>query len=195
MNNDNSKRSINNLTWQMAVTAILLAICIGSQFLKNLSVYITGPIINLCLVIAVMTVGVWWAAVLAVVTPVTAFLITASPVMQMVPAIIPMIMIGNAILVAASYYFFKPSFLAAGEKIAVKNAVIAVCACLAKALFMGLVISLWLLPAYVPEGTPLREKLPVFQMTFSVTQFVTAAIGFVYFYLIWKPVSKMVDKR
>lgn len=195
MNPENGKGSVNDLTWQMAVTAILLAICVASQFLKNLSVYITGPIINLCLIIALMTVGMWWAVVLAVITPVTAFLITASPVMQMVPAMIPMIILGNIVLVITAYYFFRPSFTGAGEKIAVKNAAIAVCCCIAKALFMGLTISLWLLPSYIPEGTPLREKLPVFQTTFSVTQLITAVIGFVYFYIIWKPVKKMVEKR
>lgn len=195
MNPENGKGSINDLTWHMAVTAILLAICVASQFMKNLSVYITGPIVNLCLIVAIMTVGVWWAVVLAVITPVTAFLITASPVMQMVPAMIPMIMLGNAVLVITACYFFKPSFAGAGEKFAVKNAAIAVCCCVAKALFMGLTISLWLLPSYIPEGTPLREKLPVFQTTFSVTQLITAIIGFVYFYIIWKPVRKMVEKR
>ena len=33
-------------TRQITVTAILLAICIVSQFFKNVSVYLTGPIIN-----------------------------------------------------------------------------------------------------------------------------------------------------
>ncbi len=36
-------------TKQITLTAIMLAICIVSQFLKNLSVYITGPIIKLLL--------------------------------------------------------------------------------------------------------------------------------------------------
>ena len=36
-------------TKQITVTAIMLAICLVSQFFKNLSVYITGPIINAAL--------------------------------------------------------------------------------------------------------------------------------------------------
>ena len=37
-------------TKQITVTAIMLAICLVSQFFKNLSVYITGPIINAALI-------------------------------------------------------------------------------------------------------------------------------------------------
>ena len=46
-------------TRQITVTAILLAICIVSQFFKNLSVYITGPIINAALILT--TVYAWLA--------------------------------------------------------------------------------------------------------------------------------------
>ena len=73
--NDSAKKP---LTVQIAVTAVLLAICIVSQFFKSLSVYITGPVVNLCLIIAVMTVGILWGIILAVITPVTAFFIAAS---------------------------------------------------------------------------------------------------------------------
>ncbi len=41
-------------TRQITVTAIMLAICIASQFFKNLSVYITGPIINAALILTVL---------------------------------------------------------------------------------------------------------------------------------------------
>ena len=41
-------------TREIATTAILLAICIVSQIFKNLSIFITGPIINTCIVLAVL---------------------------------------------------------------------------------------------------------------------------------------------
>ena len=41
-------------TKQITVTAIMLAICLVSQFFKNLSVYITGPIINAALILTVL---------------------------------------------------------------------------------------------------------------------------------------------
>lgn len=44
-------------TRQITVTAIMLAICIASQFFKNLSVYITGPVINAALILTVLYAG------------------------------------------------------------------------------------------------------------------------------------------
>ena len=184
----------HSLTEQITITAILLAICIASQFLKNLSVYITGPIVNLCLVLAVMTAGFMWGAVLAVITPVTAFLIASSPVMSAVPGIIPLIMLGNLTLVVMVHFLFRPSVSAPKPLLSLRSVLMALLSCVAKGCIMGLTIALWLLPTFIPADSPLRDKMPVFQTTFSVTQFVTAVIGFVYFFLIWKPLTKILNK-
>ena len=88
-------------TRQITVTAILLAICIGSQFFKNLSVYLTGPIINAALILAVIYAGPACGIMLGIITPITSFFITGSPVMAAIPAMFPCIMIGNIILVGA----------------------------------------------------------------------------------------------
>ena len=40
-------------------TGLLLAVCIASQFFKNLSVYLTGPIVNTTIILAVLAVGLW----------------------------------------------------------------------------------------------------------------------------------------
>lgn len=178
------------ITKQIAVTAILLAICILSQFLKNLSVYVTGPIVNLCLIMAAMSVGLVWGIILALITPVTAFLIAASPVMTAVPGIIPLIMLGNAVLVVCVYFLFRPAVTGGKPLISIRSLLMALISCAAKGAFMGLTIALWLLPTFIPEASPLRGKMPVFQTTFSLTQFITAVIGFVYFFIIWTPLSK-----
>lgn len=177
------------LTRQIAISAILLAICIASQFFKNLSVYITGPVVNLCLILVTMTAGLLWGIILSVITPVTAFLITGNPMMAAVPGIIPLIMLGNAVLVVLVYFLFRPSVSEGKPLISVRSVIMALVSCLAKGCFMGLTISLWLLPTFLPEK--MMPKLPVFQTTFSVTQFLTAVIGFVYCYILWKPVSKI----
>jgi hypothetical protein len=177
---------------QIAITAVLLAVCIASQFLKSLSVYITGPIINLCTIFAVMTAGLMWGVLLSVITPVTAFIIAASPVMAAVPAIIPLIMLGNAVLAVMVYFLFRPAVSDGRPLISVRSVIMAVLPCLAKGCVMGLTIALWLLPSFIPEASPLRDKMPIFQTTFSITQFVTAVIGFVYFFILWKPLSKLL---
>jgi len=188
------KKEKMSLTKSIAITAMLLALCVASQFFKNLSVYITGPVINLCLVLAVMTVGVMWGSVLAVITPVTAFLIASSPVMTALPVIIVFIMLGNEVLVLAVHFLFKPAMLTSKAYPGVKPAVMALLSSFAKGIFMGLTISLWLLPTFIPAESPLMNKLGVFQTTFSVVQFITAFIGFIYFFIVWIPVKKYMKR-
>ena len=85
-------------TKQITVTAIMLAICIVSQFFKNLSVYITGPIINAALILTVLYAGTVCGIILSVITPITSFFITGAPIMAVIPAMFPCIMIGNILL-------------------------------------------------------------------------------------------------
>lgn len=173
-------------TKQITMTAILLAICIASQFLKNLSVYITGPIVNTCLILAVLSAGVACGVILAVITPVTAFLIAGSSIMSAIPAIIPCIMLGNVILVISVGVLTK--------KVKGNTGLVAGMAagCVLKAAFMGLVIAMILIPMFLPE--PMAPKMPVFQSTFSVTQLITAAIGSFYAFILWIPIKKVMVK-
>lgn len=180
------KKSNTFGTKQIAITAILLAICLVSQIFKSLSVFITGPVINACLLLAVALVNLPCAIVLSVITPITAYFIAASPVMMVVPGIIPFIMLGNVVLVVAVNFLLKNDLnaLKLDGMFSVKVILKALVCSLLKAVFMGVTISLWLLPAFIPEQSPLRQKMPVFQYTFSVVQFITACIGFVYFIII-----------
>ena len=84
-------------TKQIAVTGIFLALAICSQFFKNASVFLTGSIINLLLLLTVYYAGLGCALLLGVITPLTSFLITGSPLIAAVPLILPGIMLGNAV--------------------------------------------------------------------------------------------------
>lgn len=181
---------------QIAITAMLLAVCLISQIFKNLSVFITGPIINACIVLAVLIVNLPCALILSVITPVTAFIITASPVMKAVPGIIPLIMLGNASLAVAVHFLMKKDMLAENKAIpGIKNWIMGLISSLIKGIFMGITISLWLLPTFIPEQSPMRAKLGVFQTTFSLYQFLTACIGFVYVFLIWNVLKKALSRE
>jgi len=177
---------------KLVYAAALLAICLISQVFKNFSVYITGPIINACLIICVLTAGLMWACVLSVITPVTSYLITGAPIMTAIPAIIPCVMIGNIIIVVsvhllkdkikASYGF--PTSMVIGSVL--------------KAIFMGVVISLVLIPTMLPASKmaeKLMPKISVFQTTFPVTQLVTALLGSVLAYIIWIPLGKSLKNQ
>ena len=156
-------------TRQITVTAILLAICIVSQFFKNLNVYITGPIINAALILTTVYAGLACGIILSVITPITSFFITGSPIMAAIPAMFPCIMIGNIILVLA-VALLRSKF---GKKAGLP---------VLKALFMGILISLIILPNMLPAK--MQPMLHVLQLQFSVTQLITALIGGVYAIII-----------
>ena len=58
-------------TRQITITAIMLAICIVSQFFKNVSVYLTGPIINAALILTAIYAGAACGVILSIITPIT----------------------------------------------------------------------------------------------------------------------------
>ena len=178
-------------TKQLVQTALLLTICIVSQYFKNLSVYITGPIVNLTIILAVLSVGLWSGLLLSIIAPVTAFFFTGSPIMEAIPLMFPSVMAGNAVLAITVWYFQKktsfkwrlPAGLIAGS--------------ILKAIFMGVVIVLIILPIFgdnLALKLPKPEALPVVlataKVTFSITQLTTALIGSALAYVIWMPLKK-----
>ena len=172
-------------TKQVTATAILLAICVLSQFLKNLSVYITGPVINACLIVAVLTVGSVCAVILSVITPVTAFFITGSPVISAVPLLLPCIMLGNISLCLCIWA------LKGKKQEGLRLIFSMTVGSLVKGAVMGLIISLLVLPAMLPEA--MLPRLTVLQLQFSVTQLITALMGSVLAYLIWITLKKSLS--
>lgn len=178
-------------TRQLVQTALLLAICIVSQYFKNISVYITGPVVNATIIIAVLAAGLWSGVLISIVAPVTAFFFTGSPIMAAIPLMFPVVMAGNAILAVSVWYFeektsFKwklPAGLLAGSVL--------------KAVFMGIVVVLIILPVFgdnvaarLPKPEALPKVLATARVTFSVTQLITALIGSVLSYAIWLPLKK-----
>ena len=131
-------------TKQITVTAIMLAICIISQFFKNLSVYITGPVINAALILTAIYAGLACGIILSIITPITSFFITGMPVMAAVPALFPCIIIGNVILVVMVALLRNKFGKTAGLPVSIGIGAIL------KALFMGFLISLLILPNMLP---------------------------------------------
>ena len=170
-------------TKQITVTAIMLAICIVSQFFKNLSVYITGPVINAALILTVLYAGTVCGIILSVITPITSFFITGSPIMSVIPAMFPCIMIGNILLVVSVGLLHSKFGKKAGLPVSIGIGAIL------KAVFMGIVISLIILPAFLPEK--MQPMMHALQIQFSVTQLITALIGGVYAVVIAAVLKKV----
>mgnify|MGYP001048591704 FL=1 len=174
-------------TRQIAQTGILLAICIVSQFFKNVSVYLTGPIVNTAIIIGVLAAGLFSGLVIALLAPVTAYLIAASPIISAIPAVLPMIMAGNCIL-AVCVWFFTAKLKFSGNLPAGMAA-----GCVLKTCFMTLSIVQVLFTIY---GASLSDKqLAMGKTMFSVTQLITAAAGSLLAFIIWIPLKKFLKKE
>lgn len=183
-------------TKQLVQTALLLTICIISQLFKNLSVYLTGPIINAVIIIAVLAVGLFSGLLISMITPITAFFITGSPIMAAIPLMFPVIMLGNCILALTVWYF--NSKLSFSLRLPLGLLIGSTC----KAIFLGCLTAFVLLPIF---GGNIASKLPnpaavdmviaTAKTTFSITQFITAIIGSAVAYLIWIPLKKYLKNQ
>ena len=158
-------------TRHLTLTALLLALCIASQFLKNTSVYLTGPVINCSLILAAVFCGLWSGVALSPITPLTSWLITGSPLMSAIPMIVPCIMAGNVILAVSVWAGMR-------QNRCTRNLLHgALLGAVLKAAFMGGTISLLLLPLLGgATGLP-APALAAARMTFSLTQLITALLG------------------
>lgn len=177
-------------TKQIAIGGVLLAIMIVSMFFKNLSVYITGPIVNATLIIATLTLGLVMGIILSIIAPIASFLITGSPIVAAAPFLmIPAIALGNIIMCVCVYVFYKNI----KNKLAIGLPVGLIAGSVLKALFMGAVISNFILVRFV--NLPKPEMIKVAQKTFSITQLFTALIASAFVYLIWLAAGKFLVKE
>lgn len=166
-------------TKQITTTALLLALCIVFQSMKGLSVYLTGSAVNCILIIAVLYCGLFSGTCIAVLTPIVAYFIGATPIINMIPFMMPVIMLGNELIVLGVWMFHK-------KRVAVGM----LFGCIVKTLFLWATVWLVVLPIW---GTNLPEiMVATVKTTFSVTQFVTACIGSV---LAWTILKTMRSKK
>ncbi len=93
----------------MVTTAVLLALTVVFQYLRlifgsqGISTYIIGTLVNVCLIVAAMIVGVWSGVAVSVLAPVIAWLQGYANI-----ALVPWIMAGNIVLVLIYVLLVKP---------------------------------------------------------------------------------------
>lgn len=168
-------------TKKIVMTAVLLALCIVFQSMKGISVYLTGTAVNTFLIMAALLVGTGSSVFLAAATPFIAYLMGATPIMQMIPLMIPTVMAGNIILSLCAAKGRKgrlAAWLAAGAVL--KAAALWIFVWYAVLPFFG---------AGVPEPMQVAVKA-----TFSVTQLITAAAGGVIAYMIYGRIRNVVER-
>ncbi len=161
--------------------ALLLALCVVFQTLKGISVYLTGSAVNAILIVATVFVGLPAGLIISIVAPLIAYLVGATPIINLIIAMLPTIMLGNSIICIVTY-LFKDKVLALGLVIG----------SVFKALFLWLTVWYFVLPTF---GGSLKP--PVIQNaknTFSLTQLITALIGSFVAYNVLKRLQALKKK-
>ncbi len=163
------KQNHNKILW-ITQTAILLAMLIVLQAAtKSLGQLVTGSCVNAILAVASMFGGLWCGVVIAVLSPVLAFLLGIAPQLVTVPAI----MVGNTVFVVLLYFL-------AGKEIWKKLLAWLVAAVAKFAALYAIVV--WLICGLLSESllaagllkAPMLKLLPTM---FSFPQLFTALIG------------------
>lgn len=160
-------------------TAILLALTIVFQTigraipLGQFNQFITGSLVNACLLIAAATTGLWGGAAVAILAPFGAILTGAAMPLPFAP----IVAIGNFILVLLFVLIKKNQILGIGAGAVLKFAF----------LFAGVNLFVnWM-------GIP-AQKATAMIAAFSWPQLVTAAIGGVIALLVIKALDRAVEK-
>lgn len=158
-------------TKKIATTAMILALCIVFQSFKGISVFVTGSAVNALLVLATLSVGLGGGLFIAVMTPIIAYFLGQTPIMQLLPLMIFVVMLGNAtlvFLVGMAKGKNLPRWMLSGAVL--------------KAAVLWILVWFVVLPFF---GADVPEKMQVaVKATFSVTQLVTALIGCALAYVI-----------
>jgi hypothetical protein len=88
----------------MVTTAMMLALTLVFQLgFSMFSQPMVGPLVNMCLFIAVMVAGIPSAIIIGCISPLAAYLLGIMPVLP----VLPFIMLGNAVLVLVFGLFSK----------------------------------------------------------------------------------------
>jgi len=153
-------------------TAIFIALLVSAQaFTRPMGQFVTGSSVNFILVVTVILIGLSSAAVVAVVSPIFAFLIIGAPAF---PVILPFIMLGNLALVVAFHFISGQSFTNPDKKAYIRICLAGIIGSFLKflVLWIGIVqIALSIIPDLRPP------QIDAMSAAFSWPQLVTALIG------------------
>lgn len=177
---DKNKKTILWITRTAVFIALLVVIQLATAPLGN--TLVTGSLVNLVLILAVMTGGLACGATAAVISPVLAKLIGIGPLWSL----IPFIMAGNLVLILVWHFIGNRKF--GGRPVPYITAL--VCGAVLKflVLFIGIV------KIMVPVVLQLPEKqAAAVSAAFSFPQLITASVGGVIAILILPILKKAMN--
>ncbi len=168
----NFKLNVKKLVQTSLMIALSLVFQIG---FTSFAQPVVGPLVNMVLMITAALISPISAVIVGVITPLVAFLVGLMPMFPLVP----IIMIGNGILVAAFSYCYHQPWMKYGEYYGV------IVAALFKFLFLTTAVR-YLLPLVIPKvPAPLVVAL-------GFAQFITATIGGIIALIVIKSIKSIV---
>lgn len=176
---DKAKSSIRWITRTAIFVALLVVVQAATAALGNQ--FITGSAVNLILIVSVMTCGLGSGATVALVSPIFAKLFGIGPLWQ----IIPMIMLGNLVLVLLWHLIGNKG----DKKVFYPIALIVAAGLKFFTLWLG--ITKWIVPTVL--GLP-AQKAAIVSAAFSWPQIVTALIGGIIAIIVLPLVKKAIKQ-
>ena len=154
-------------------TAMFIALLVAWQvFAGPLGQFVVGSGVNFVLVSACILVGLPSAAIVGIVSPLLAFLITSRPVF---PVIIPFVMAGNVALVAAVHFISVKSYMNLNLRGYIRICVAVVAGAVLKFLVLWVGVVHVAVPFLIPDILP--PQAVAISVAFSWMQLVTALTG------------------
>jgi len=153
-------------------TAIFIALLLSAQaFTRPLGQFVTGSCVNFILVTACILAGLSSAAIVAVMSPLFAFMILGIPV---IPLLIPFMMAGNLVLVTVIHFIAGKSFDRLNKLAWIRIIIGVLGGAAAKFLVLWLGI-VQIALSFIPDIR--QPQIEAMSATFSWPQLVTALIG------------------
>ncbi len=176
-------------TQKITRTALLIAILFVIQYFKNISSYISGPVVNLILLTATFYIGLPSGIILSIIAPVSSYFIAGGAAMTFLMTqtkftALPIIIIGNIIYVVLAVLIYK-------NKNNIKMIISLITASFAKWLFMFFSADFILKPLFAEN---LGEKIAILGKVFGTLQLYAAIIGSILFYIIYKILNKVLSR-
>lgn len=183
----------NNKTLKLVQTAIFLALLIVFQYVtKSMGQYVTGSLVNFTLIGSVLAVGLTGGIVVALVSPFLAFVIGIGPAFIQ---IVPMVALGNLVLVLVYHFMLSKSASSISGKNLASWILTIVVGALAKFAFFYVGLIKLVLPAMLSAGILKDKQVAVLSTSFSFPQLITATIGGVLAMLVMPTVIKAISKK
>ena len=153
-------------------TALFIALLVSLQAVtRPLGQFVTGSCVNFLLVSSCILVGLPSAAVIAIVSPIFAFLVIGAPAF---PLLLPFVMAGNLVLVTAVHFISGKSYENFTRKSYIRISIAAAIGALLK--FIVLWVGIVQIALSFISGIK-QPQIDAMSASFSWPQLVTAAIG------------------